>query len=77
MNCEDGLLGGEAMCRALSALGQRCPPHSEVIITGGAAAVLCRWLSRTTNDIDVIEAEPRLAQMQTAVQQVADELALP
>lgn len=64
------------MHRALTALGQRCPPQSEVIIAGGAAAILCQWLSRTTDDIDVIDAEPRLAQLQIAVVQVADELQL-
>jgi predicted nucleotidyltransferase len=62
---------------ALTKLGERCPVGSEIVIIGGAAAVLSRWLNRATADIDVIAAEPRLAELGKAIRAVAEELGLP
>ena len=64
------------MQRALRALGERCRRETELVIVGGAAAVLCQWLRRATTDIDVIEADPRLAAISAAVESVADDLGL-
>lgn len=44
---------------------------------GGAAGVLCRWLDRTTGDIDVAVAHPRLAEFQIPIVEVAEKLGLP
>lgn len=65
-----------AMRHALAQLGTHVPVGSEVVIAGGAAAVLCHWLQRVTTDIDVIVADPRLVALQQAVEIVAEELGL-
>lgn len=69
--------GSEGMHQALAELGRRCEKDTEVVIVGGAAAVLCHWLSRTTGDIDVVDADPRLATLSSAIREVAEDLGLP
>jgi len=64
------------MQRALAELGRRCAEEAEVVIVGGAAAVLCHGLTRTTGDIDVVDATPRLAALKSAIEAVADEFGL-
>lgn len=63
------------MLRALAALGDLCEA-GDVVLVGGAAAVLCQWLGRATIDIDVIEARPKLAEWTQVLERIADELGL-
>ncbi|MFC1543928.1 DUF6036 family nucleotidyltransferase [Gemmatimonadota bacterium] len=48
-----------------------------LILAGSAAAILSEWVSRTTEDVDVIAATPKLSQIRKAIAQVAEELDLP
>lgn len=70
------MLGSDLMQRALAELGRRCAEEAEVVIVGGAAALLCHGLTRTTGDIDVVDATPRLVALKSAIQAVANEFGL-
>ena len=48
-----------------------------IILAGSAAAILGKWVSRPTEDVDVIASEPKLSQIANVIQQVAEELGLP
>jgi hypothetical protein len=65
------------MLDALRALGALCPEATEVVVVGGAAAILRRWLDRATVDIDVAIADPRLATLRGQIAEVAERFGLP
>jgi hypothetical protein len=62
---------------ALDALGAECVLPAEIVVVGGAAGILCRWLDRATGDVDVAVADPRLASYAEHVAAVAESLGLP
>lgn len=64
------------LASALAALGMRCAA-AEIVVVGGAAAILCQWLERTTVDVDVAVSDPRLAALAGEIEAVAEELGLP
>lgn len=66
----DELLG------ALERLGERVPEQAQVVIAGGAALILGGYINRGTADGDVVYAEPPLAQLRSAIRQVAEEMGL-
>lgn len=65
------------MLEALEALGRQCETETEIIVVGGAAAILCRWIERATADVDVGAAEPKLSRIGGAIEAVAEDLGLP
>ena len=65
------------MLAALGELGSLCPPETEVVVIGGAAAILRGWLGRATVDIDVAAARPSLATFRRTIAEVAELLGLP
>lgn len=65
------------MLDALAELGRRCPVETEVVVVGGAAAILCRWIERGTADVDVCASEPKLSGLTHAIEAVAADLGLP
>ena len=62
--------------QALEALGRLCSPGTNVVLVGGAALILGYGVARTTHDIDVLVATPRLAEFGRAIEQVAEQLDL-
>ena len=62
--------------QALEALGRLCLPGTNVVLVGGAALILGYGVARTTHDIDVLVATPRLAEFGRAIEQVAEQLDL-
>ena len=64
------------LASALAALGMRCAA-AEIVVVGGAAAILCRWLERATVDVDIAFSDPRLAALAGDIHAVAEELGLP
>ena len=65
------------MVGALDALGAACPEDAEIIVVGGAAGILCRWIERATGDIDVAVSDPKLSTFEAAIASVANDLGLP
>lgn len=65
------------MLSALAELGSVCPPDTEVVVIGGAAAILGGWLARATVDIDVAAARPALSTFGRKIEEVAETLGLP
>lgn len=65
------------MLDALKELGSQCPPGTEVVVIGGAAAILRGWLARATADIDVAAAQPGLTTFRRKIAAVAESRGLP
>lgn len=61
---------------ALARLGARVPTTAEIVLAGGAALLLGGYITRGTNDGDVIAASPKLSALRTAIAEVAEELDL-
>lgn len=76
MTNQDHEFSERAARQALEALGQLCPTGTHVVLVGGAALILGYGVARTTHDIDVLMASPRLAEFGRAIDQVADQLDL-
>jgi hypothetical protein len=66
----------DEIAEALAALGGRCPVDAEIVVVGGAAAILCGWIERGTADVDVGASEPKLSQLAGAIASVAGDLDL-
>ena len=60
------------MLEALAELGAVCPAETEVVVIGGAAAILRGWLARATADIDVAVSQPSLATFRRRISEVAE-----
>ena len=69
-------MDGSDLLDALARLGARAPAGAEVVLAGGAALLLGGWVSRGTNDGDVIASAPKLSTMRAAIAEVAEELDL-
>lgn len=48
-----------------------------IVIIGSAAAILCDWLERATEDIDVIASDVKLSRLKKSIEIVAEKLDLP
>lgn len=66
----------DELLEALERLGDRVPEQAQVVIAGGAALILGGYINRGTADGDVVYAEPPLAQLGSAIRQVAEEMGL-
>ena len=47
-----------------------------VVVVGSAAALLEGWLDRTTMDVDVVVADPKLSEFSREIEAVGDEMRL-
>lgn len=61
---------------ALERLGELIPEKAQIVIAGGAALILGDYVDRGTADGDVVYADPPLAQLRSAILQVAQERGL-
>lgn len=61
---------------ALRRLGELVPEKAQIVIAGGAALILGDYVDRGTADGDVVYANPPLAQLRSAILQVAQERGL-
>jgi hypothetical protein len=66
----------DELLAALERLGDLLPKEAQVVIAGGAALILGGYVERATADADVVHSEPRLAQLRSAILQVAEEKGL-
>jgi len=48
-----------------------------IIVIGSAAAILCEWLERATEDIDVIASDTKISHYKDTIEMVAESLDLP
>lgn len=48
-----------------------------IVVIGSAAAILCDWLERATEDIDVIASDTKLSRLKETIEMVAEKLDLP
>jgi hypothetical protein len=67
----------DELFQAFAAFGAACTVPAEIVIVGGAAGILCRWLERATVDVDVAASDPRLSLLAPIIEAVAEELDLP
>lgn len=65
------------MLEVLAELGAVCPAGTEVVVIGGAAAILRGWLARATVDIDVAASTPPLAAFRRRIAEIAEPRGLP
>jgi len=61
---------------ALQRLGELIPNKAQIVIAGGAALILGDYVDRGTADGDVVYSDPPLAQLRSAILQVAQEMGL-
>lgn len=69
-------MNGNELVEALARLGDLLPERAQVVIAGGAALILGGYIDRGTADGDVVYADPPLAQLRSAIIQVAREKGL-
>lgn len=66
----------DELLEALRRLGELVPQKAQIVIAGGAALILGDYVDRATGDGDVVYANPPLAQLRSAILQVAQERGL-
>lgn len=64
------------LLEAVERLGELIPQKAQIVIAGGAALILGDYVDRGTADGDVIYSDPPLAQLRSAILQVAQERGL-
>jgi Nucleotidyltransferase of unknown function (DUF6036) len=62
--------GKEEILRLLAELGRRVRSPVTLVLAGSAALILRDQLSRATADIDVLDSQPDLGALQTAIREV-------
>jgi len=67
----------DELLNALHRLGELIPGKARIVIAGGAALILGGYVDRGTADGDVVYSDPPLAELRSAIQQVALERGLP
>ncbi|MFH1575276.1 MAG: DUF6036 family nucleotidyltransferase, partial [Acidobacteriota bacterium] len=66
----------DELLAALDRLGEMLPEKAQIVIAGGAALILGGYIERGTADADVVHSTPPLAQLRSAIRQVAEEKGL-